>query len=245
LDSLADKLNEPRVRAVIAPMLTGEPGAPVRPADVDYCVDLGLVVRGKEGTVIANPIYREILPRELALAANDAMPHTPLMTRRWELPDGRLDFSGLLAAFVDFWRQHGEWMVRGQQWPEAAHQVVLMAFLHRVINGGGYIEREYGLGRRRLDLYIRWFVGHDAQGLPLAEDRHAIEVKVWRDGQKDPTSEGLEQLDAYLARLGLATGTLFVFDARSAGPTGEDWATRGEVSAATTPGGRAVRVVRA
>ncbi len=157
LDSLADKLNEPRVRSVIAPMLAGEVADPPGPADVDYCVDLGLVRRSQQGTEIANPIYREVLPRELAIGAVDSMPQTDRMNskRRWDLPEGRLDLHGLLETFVDFWKQHGEWMLRRQVWPESAQQIVLMAFLQRLVNGGGYIECQYGLGRKRLDLLIR------------------------------------------------------------------------------------------
>ena len=57
-------------------------------------------------------------------------------------------------------------------------------------------------------------------------------------------AKGLEQLDEYLVRLGLQTGTLLLFDARSTSPKGEDWETRGEFSEATTPGGRQVTVLR-
>ena len=131
-----------------------------------------------------------------------------------------------------------------QSWPEFAHQIVLMAFLQRVVNGGGVIDREYGLGRKRLDLLVRWAVETDKYGATVREDRHALEVKVWRDGQKDPLTEGLRQLDGYLGRLGLETGTLMVFDARSTAPTGEAWETRGEFSEAQTPAGRGVVVVR-
>ena len=47
---------------------------------------------------------------------------------------------------------------------------MLMAFLQRIVNGGGRIEREYGLGRGALDLLIEW-----------RGQRHAIEVKLRRD----------------------------------------------------------------
>jgi hypothetical protein len=33
--------------------------------------------------------------------------------------------------------------------------------------------------------------------------RHALELNVWREGETDPLSKGLSQLDAYLERLGL------------------------------------------
>lgn len=70
-----------------------------------------------------------------------------------------------------------------------------MAFLDRVANGGGSLEREYAVGRGRMDLCLR--LGGDVLG---------IELKVWRDGRPDPTAEGLEQLDGYLAGLGLDGG---------------------------------------
>ena len=244
LDSLAHKLTEPRVRAVIEPMLTGIPSKErVLTADMAYVTDLGLVVfpRNQERQ-IANPIYREVLPRELVEPVVSEMPALPV--RAWAQADGRLDWPGLLAAFVDFWRQHGEWMLRGPAWPEAAHQIVLMAFLQRLVNGGGTIELEYGLGTRRLDILVRWHVRRDAFGAALEEDRHAIEVKVWRDGDADPLTEGLAQLDAYCDRLALAAGTLVIFDARSTAES-VPWNTRGMLSAETSPTGRSVRLLRA
>ena len=32
---------------------------------IDYCIDLGLIIRGANGLEIANPIYRQVIPREL------------------------------------------------------------------------------------------------------------------------------------------------------------------------------------
>jgi hypothetical protein len=242
LDSLADKLNEPRVRAVIAPILAGgEIPLEVPQRDIEYCADLGLIANDAKMVRIANPIYREVLPRELSLPSQVRM---NIPQRRWALPDGRLDLRAVLQALVAFWRENGEWMVRGQTWPEFAHQLVVMAFLQRLVNGGGYIEREYGLGRKRVDLLIRWFTGLDPAGLPTGEDRHALELKVWRDGQKDPLTLGLTQIDGYLQRLGLATGTLMLFDARPAAPSGDDWETRGEFAEVQTPSGRTVTLLR-
>jgi hypothetical protein len=39
---------------------------------------------------------------------------------------------------------------------EAAPHLVTQAFLQRVANGNGYVEREYALGRKRVDLMIKW-----------------------------------------------------------------------------------------
>ena len=64
LDQLADKLSEDRVRRVILPMILGEP-AKVHTDDEQYCLDLGLIRLESTGLVIANEIYREVIPREL------------------------------------------------------------------------------------------------------------------------------------------------------------------------------------
>ena len=74
-----------------------------------------------------------------------------------------------------------------------------MAFLHRVANGEGQIDREYAIGSRRMDLLLRY-----------RTQRFAFELKVWRDDEPDPLNEGLVQLDAYLDGLGLDTGWLVV-----------------------------------
>jgi len=68
-----------------------------------------------------------------------------------------------------------------------------------------------------------------------------IELKVWRDGRPDPLPEGLEQLDAYLAGLGLDGGWLIIFDRREGLP---DIAERTTTEAATTASGRRIVVVR-
>jgi len=70
-----------------------------------------------------------------------------------------------------------------------------------VVNGGGRIEREYGLGRRALDLMIAW------RGA-----RHAIEVKLRRDTETQ--ADALDQVADYLDLAGLDAGSLVLFDLR-------------------------------
>ncbi|AUX34501.1 MULTISPECIES: ATP-binding protein [Sorangium] len=106
LDSLVERLREPRIRAVIEPMLAGGTLGDVPEDDRRFAVDLGLVRRAAEGgLVIANPIYREIIVRQLASGVRDSLPRIPAT---WLTPDGRLDADRLLDAFLSFWRQHGE-----------------------------------------------------------------------------------------------------------------------------------------
>ncbi|HEY2737553.1 MAG TPA: AAA family ATPase, partial [Thermoanaerobaculia bacterium] len=66
LDSLIDRLREPRVQRVIEPILAGELlPAEVLDDDIQLVQDLGLVISGPHGLQIANPIYREVIPRAL------------------------------------------------------------------------------------------------------------------------------------------------------------------------------------
>jgi len=229
LDSLAERLREPRIRQIIEPMLAGGTLGDIPDNDRRFIVDLGLVRRDPAGGFeIANPIYREVIPRSLAGGTRDSLPH---IAPAWLTADGRLDAARLLDAFLAFWRQHGEPLLATAPYHEIAPHLVLMAFLHRVANGGGTLDREYAIGRGRMDLLLR-----------RGPDALAVELKVWRDGQPDPATDGLAQLDRYLDGLGLPTGWLVVFDRRSAQPP---IAVRTSAAVAMTPAGRSVTLVRA
>ncbi|MCL4870561.1 MAG: AAA-like domain-containing protein [Anaerolineae bacterium] len=228
LDSLAEKLQELRVRRIIEPMLAGGTIEAVPFDDRQYVLDLGLVRRdSRGGMVIANPIYREIIPRVLAGGPQDSL---PLIAPHWLNSDGRLNAAKLLEAFLAFWRQHGQPLLSSAPYHEIAPHLVLMAFLHRVVNGGGTLEREYAIGSRRMDICLRY-----------GPDTLALELKVWRDGEKDPLAEGLAQLDDYLSGLGLETGWLVIFDRRRGRPSISE---RTTAEHATTPSGRDVIVIR-
>jgi len=227
LDSLVARLMEPRVRRVIEPLLAGDTvGGGAFDDDFSYVRDLGLVANDK-AVRIANPIYREVIVRVLAVAGEANVVVEP---RRFVLPDGRLDLGLLLREFVAFWKEHGDVLAGKMPYHEVAPQLVFMAFLQRVVNGGGYVDREYGVGRGRIDLLVRW-----------PQQREAIELKVWAPGKPDPLARGLDQLDEYLTRLGLDHGTLVLFDRREEAPA---WAERGTFETVSSRQGRTVTVLR-
>jgi short-subunit dehydrogenase len=78
LDQLADKLQEERVRRVIQLLLMGGdvPGN-ISEDDLQYVADLGLI-RRKPSVMIANPIYRENIPRALTSVTQDTLAQEPL-----------------------------------------------------------------------------------------------------------------------------------------------------------------------
>ncbi len=237
LDSLVEKLTEPRVRRVIEPVLAGTTTR-LDPYDdgLLYTRDLGLIAPA-DPVRIANPIYREVIIRVLGAEVQANVVADP---RSFVLADGRLDFPTLLREFTAFWIQNGDVFTSGLVYHEAAPQLVFMAFLQRVVNGGGQVEREVGVGRGRIDLLVRW--PHRAPDGRRALQREAVEFKVWREREADPLAEGLVQLDGYLDRLGLDTGVLVVFDRR---PQAAPIAERTVFDRATSPSGRPVTVLRA
>ena len=229
LDSLTERLREPRVKAIIEPMLAGQTLGDTPADDRQYLIDLGLLRRDPAGGLtIANPIYREVIPRALVQGTQDSLPR---ISPSWLTKSEELNTDALLQAFLRFWRQHGEPLLGSAVYHEIAPHLVLMAFLHRVVNGGGSLEREYAIGSDRMDLCLRY--GKVTLG---------IELKVWRDKKGDPLEDGLEQLESYLARLGENFGWLIIFDRRSKAPSIEE---RLSTQVKTTEGGRSITVVRA
>jgi type II secretory pathway predicted ATPase ExeA len=227
LDSLAERLREPRVRAIIEPMLAGQAIGDTPNDDREFLLDLGLLRRNPQGgLMIANPIYQEVIPRVLTSGTQDTL---PAIQPTWLTAEGQLDPQKLLDAFLVFWRQHGQPLLRSAPYHEIAPHIVLMAFLHRVVNGGGTLEREYAIGSDRMDLCLRY------GAVTLA-----MELKVWRKDGKNPLEAGLKQLDKYLAGLGLQEGWLVIFDQR---PESPPIAERTTVEVAKTEGDRTVQVI--
>ena len=211
LDQLADKLREDRVRRVVEPMLSGADEQAFSNRDVEYVRDLGLIARDKP-VRIANPIYAEVLPRELGWVLQETL---DLDTTWYVDADGGLDLDRLLEAFQGFFRRHSEHWKNRFLYEEAWPQILLQAYLHRVVNGGGRIEREYGLGRGRVDLLIMW----PQDGRRARE--YVVECKVVRagDGLERTITEGVEQTAGYMDRCAAEAGHLVVIDQRE----GRSW----------------------
>ena len=224
LDQLADKLQEGRVRRVVEPLLSGGELGEFTARDLEYVRDLGLIARDAPPR-IANPIYAEVVPRELTCAAQTGL----LQEAAWYVDaEGGLDVDKLLGAFQGFFREHSEhWMGRFD-YVEAGPQLLLQAFLQRVMNSGGRIEREYGLGRGRTDLLLVWPRG-EGEDAPGPSGKYVIECKVLRGGLAATLREGVEQTARYMDRCAAEEGHLVVFD-RSEGKAWEEKVFRREES---------------
>jgi len=203
LDQLADKLKEERVRRVVEPLLSGGEAHSLPPDDLMYVRDLGLI-SPDDPVCIANPIYREVIPRDLTYTTQATLAQD---TAWYVNAAGELDMGKLLSAFQAFFREHSEHWVERFQYKEAGPQLLLQAFLQRVINSGGRIEREYGLGRLRTDLLIAWPQGERIRKV-------VIECKILHKGLEQTIAVGLEQTAAYMDRCQAEAGHLVIFDRR-------------------------------
>ena len=203
LDQLVDKLKEERVRRVIEPMLNGE-GQPemVPEDDIWYVEDLGLITT-KGHLRIANPIYQEIIPRILTYSTQ----LTITKETTWYTDSaGRLRMDLLLISFQQFFREHSEFWLERFSYKEAGPQLLLQAFLQRIVNGGGQIAREYGLGMGRTDLFILW-------RLPDGNyQRFVIECKVMRGSREATITSGVTQVLKYADSCGADEVYLVIFD---------------------------------
>ena len=211
LDQLHDKLKEPRVHSVIAAILSGESNTDEIPVDdLHYVADLGLITI-RPNIRITNRIYQESIPRELTWSKQYMITHE----QQWYLTDQRrLDIPKLLAAFQQFFRENSDAWIETFDYKEAGPQLLLQAFLQRIINGGGRITREYGLGRRRTDLFIEWPLDEQAGFLGKVQ-RIVLELKIRYQSLEATEQKGLIQTADYAARCGADEAHLLIFDRRS------------------------------
>ncbi|MDR1193368.1 MAG: AAA-like domain-containing protein [Peptococcaceae bacterium] len=200
IDSLLERLRERRVRKIIEPIIMGGYVEDRLSDDFQYVKDLGLISDENERLGPANPIYAEVITRALTYTAQRTLTED---NGARQLPqymrDGRIDMDYLMRDFQQFWRENSDIWLKRFDYDEAAPHLILMAFLQRVINGGGQIIREMAAGRGRLDLCVVY----EGQKYP-------IELKLWR-GEKS-RALGIEQTLRYMDVCGAAEGWLAIFD---------------------------------
>ena len=201
IDALAQRLREPRVATIVQAVLLGDEHIAYDNDDFQYVVDLGLIREEPAGAVVANPLYREILARQLTY---NLQRNIPLPTWAWQDERGRLRFPALVAAFLQWWRENADVLIQDiPEYPEAIPHLAFMAFLQRVINGGGTVQREYAAGRGALDLLVHF-----------GDERFVVELKRVRarDSRDTVREKAIRQTLAYLDRVGEDEAWILLFD---------------------------------
>jgi hypothetical protein len=205
LDALAYRLDDLRVRHVLETLMAGEPDPALADSEgFRLCLDLGLVSVGNGTPQVANPIYREVIARKMTYGTQLAIPEPEW---QWQKADGSLDMDSLMKEFQQFWRENSEIWEERANYTEAFPHLLLMAFLQRVLNGGGDINREYAAGRGRMDLAVEY-----------EKKFYIIEIKLIRSSNSPQTvlDKGLTQIRRYRDRLHPeAPAYLVIFDRRT------------------------------
>jgi hypothetical protein len=228
LDQLMDKLQEERVIRVLGPILEGKAlSQSFQKDDIGYLLDIGLIQQATNGEIqLSNRIYQEIIPRELVWDIQSGMTEKVAWYIR---EDGLLNMKKLLSAFQDFFQEHSEHWIERFDYKEAGPQLLIQAFLQRIVNGGGRIEREYGLGRMRTDLLVIWpakeqniddrqqvteGIGYQSSSIsyPVKIQRVVIELKILYKSMAKTIDAGLKQTWEYMDRCRADEGHLVIFD---------------------------------
>ena len=198
IDSLLDKLKDPRVQRILEPIILGKSNEiNISSDDTQYCLDLGLLKIENGEIFPANKIYNEVIIRTLTYDSQFQL--IQKVKDNWIDGSGNVNMSGLLKGFQQFWRENSDFWIEKYEYKEAAPHLILQAFLQRIINGGGNILREYAAGRERMDLCVVY-----------QNNKYPIELKIMYS--KSVVQKGLEQLANYMDTLGEKTGWLVIFD---------------------------------
>jgi hypothetical protein len=212
LDALAYRMENPEIRKVLETLITGNPDPLLSESEgFRLCLDLGLVARINKTASVANPIYREVLARQMTSSSQDAIPEPDW---QWEKPDGSLDMDALMREFQKFWRRNSELWEERMNYTEAFPHLLLMAFLQRVLNGGGHIDREYAAGRGRMDLAVEY-----------KNKIYIIEIKLIYSytSPAEVREEGLEQIARYRDKIDTAASAYLVIFDRRPETKGKSW----------------------
>ncbi|MDR3243997.1 MAG: PD-(D/E)XK nuclease domain-containing protein [Elusimicrobiota bacterium] len=205
LDSIVFRLKELHLYKVIEALMIGESEYVITQSDeFKHCLNFGIVSKEHGTLTVANPIYREVLARVLT---NNEQSFIPSPEWEWKKSDGSLDMETLLKEFQKIWRANSELWEEKSDYTEAFPHLLLQAFLQRVLNGGGHIDREYAAGRGSLDLRVEY-----------NKKKYIIEVKILRDYNtlQQIKERGFQQITRYRDRVApKVPAYLVIFDRRS------------------------------
>ena len=139
---------------------------------------------------------------QLEIFCCESLTMIPKVWLQWFIKaNGHLEMEAKLSEFQDFYREHSESWLDTFSYHESGKQLLLMAFLQRIVNGGGSIAREMAVGRGRTDLVIEFNGG-----------LFVLELKIKRSNTN--MERTYKQLFHYLDQLNQPHGYLVFFELR-------------------------------
>ena len=209
LDQIVNKLDRDWMKRIILPMILGEK-AEQQESDIKKCIELNLVKYINNCYQIANPIYKDIIIDELTNLGFDNFLHKFRINSLNH--DGSLNVKQILNILKEFWNEESDipiCYVRGYQ--DATPQLFVQAFLRRVANGNGFVNREYGLGKGRTDIMLKW--QYDKEGQTIYQ-KIVMELKVINQKQSYDKlkQQAIEQTAKYAKTCGTKEAHILIFD---------------------------------
>ena len=211
------------MRQVIGPLLSGsETSADLRSDHLQYVRDLGLVA-GDDPIRIANPIYREVIPRDLTWTTQAGFTHDPA----WYVDaEGNLQLRELLAAFQ---RSSASTPSTGSSGSSTGRPVPSCCCRHpasrRQIGRPGGARVRTGTDADRLADRLA------GRGATDRTRRMVIECKVLHRSLDETIRVGPEQTRAYMDRCAASEGHLVIFDRTEGKPWNDKILCRTETAA--------------
>lgn len=201
LENLADRLREPAVKTVTEAVISGEFLEPGKLRDdLTRVQEIGLVTR-ELPVKFANPIYADTVFSALNYSYQISF-NSDMANPGKYIKSGRLMMDSLLSVFQEFYRRHAEAWLDKFDFREIGRQLLLMAFLQRIVGDCGVIEYETSVGSGRCDIL-----------LVFGSERFALTLKLQRGPCSEP--EGLAEILGYLNRSGQEQGYLVLFETDS------------------------------
>ena len=191
------------------------------------------------GLVMANPLYQEVILRQLALPAIAAIgPLVPLELN----VEGTVNINQVWAAWVTVWKTHGDALMQTVIYESIAPYVAVIAFFQRLTVSNGSLHATYGFKSQSMTLTMQMIMSGQSVGM-------MVQVMVWADGQPDPMDRGLAQLEQRISqtsdvsayRSASSHASLIIIDRRRDRPSSQE---RTRLDSVTTSTGLSIVVIR-
>eukprot|EP01102_Stenamoeba_stenopodia_P008820 TRINITY_DN2580_c0_g1_i1.p1 TRINITY_DN2580_c0_g1~~TRINITY_DN2580_c0_g1_i1.p1 ORF type:complete len:464 (-),score=55.77 TRINITY_DN2580_c0_g1_i1:81-1472(-) len=174
IESLASLMLEPRVRKVISGLVSSQVlGRDVSDDEKNFLVELGLLNSNFEP---ANAIYKEVIPRQYSSLPwiETQLKHylDEHRLQRFIDPDtNKMNVKAALEGFRNFWIQNRNmYPPNTEEMLEAFPEGMFFAFFQYLNNGKGKIDRQYAIGKLKVDIYIeRWLKQKDEKQVVVIE----------------------------------------------------------------------------
>ncbi|MEM9213612.1 MAG: ATP-binding protein [Cyanobacteria bacterium P01_F01_bin.150] len=184
LDHLPARLQQ--FQAILEPVLTEKVLRRPTNQQIQMVVATGICrFDAAGGLVISNPLYRDVILRQLAMPAIASLGS---IKSTWITLDGTVNVQQVWDAFVTLWQSQGDALMQTVIYESIAPYMAVMAFCHRLTAPHGVLNAAYRFQDHSMSLTLQMVT--PSQSLVLL-----VQVIVWSEGNPEPLELGLSRLE--------------------------------------------------